>query len=145
MYHIQTSLFYDLQELIRNSSLLRKYYYLFQALDLSILPDRNYGVGRIGHSQHAILRALIIKHLECIKSIPQLIEYLESFPALLELCGFTLGDIPDESQFYRFMTDTNNTIIKNIHHQLNHRLIEQGLVSLDTLIIDSKPVMDATK
>jgi transposase len=145
MYHIQTSLFYDLQELIRNSSLLRKYYYLFQALDLSSLPDRNYGIGRTGHSQHAILRALIIKHLERIKSIPQLIEYLESFPALLELCGFTLGDMPDESQFYRFMTDTNNTIIKNIHHQLNHRLIEQGLVSLDTLIIDSKPIMAATK
>ena len=46
MYHIQTSLFYDLQELVRNSSLLRKYYYLFKALDLSILPDRNHGVGR---------------------------------------------------------------------------------------------------
>jgi hypothetical protein len=45
MYHVQTSLFYNLQELIRNSSLLRKYHYLFQALDLSILPDRNYGVG----------------------------------------------------------------------------------------------------
>jgi transposase len=109
------------------------------------LPDRNYGIGRTGHSQHAILRALIIKHLERIKSIPQLIEYLESFPALLELCGFTLGNLPDESQLYRFLTDTNNTIIENIHHQLNHRLIEQGLVSLDTLIIDSKPIMAATK
>ncbi len=57
MYHVQTSLFYDLQELVRNSSLLRKYFYLFQALDISILPDRNFGVGRTGHSRHAILRA----------------------------------------------------------------------------------------
>jgi len=44
MQHFQTSFFYDLQELIRNSPLLRKYYYLFKALDLSALPDRNYGV-----------------------------------------------------------------------------------------------------
>jgi hypothetical protein len=145
MYHVQTSLFYDLQELIRNSSLLRKYYYLFQALDLSMLPDRNYGIGRTGHSQHAILRAFIIKHLERIKSVPQLIEYLEAVPPLLELCGFTLGDMPDESQFYRFQADTKNSTLKDIHHSLNQRLIEQGCVTLDEFIIDSKPVMAATK
>ena len=80
MYHVQTSLFYDLQELVRNSSLLRKYYYLFQALDLSMLPDKNHGIGRTGHSQHAILRAFIVKHLEWIKSVLQLIEYLEAMP-----------------------------------------------------------------
>lgn len=145
MYNVQTSLFYDLQELIRNSSLLRKYYYLFQALDLSILPDRNHGVGRTGHSQHAILRAFIVKHLEQIKSVPQLLQYLEAMPPLLELCGFTIGNLPDESQFYRFLKDTPNAILKNIHHNLNHRLIEQELLSLDELIIDSKPVMAATK
>jgi len=145
MYHVQTSLFYDLQELVRNSSLLRKYYYLFQALDLYMLPDRNYGIGRTGHSQHAILRAFIIKHLERIKSVPQLIEYLEAVPPLLELCGFTLGEMPDESKFYRFQTDTKNPILKDIHHSLNQRLIEQGCVTLDEFIIDSKPVMAATK
>jgi hypothetical protein len=145
MYHVQTSLFYNLQELIRNSSLLRKYFYIFQALDLSILPDRNYGIGRTGHSQHAILRAFIVRHLQQIKSVPQLIEYIEANPPLLELCGFTLGDMPDESQFYRFLTDTDNNVLKDIHHRLNQRLIEQGLVTLDTFIIDSKPVMAATK
>jgi hypothetical protein len=145
MYHVQTSLFYDLQELVRNSSLLRKYYHLFQALDLSMLPDRNYGIGRTGHSQHAILRAFIIKHLERIKSVPQLIEYLEAVPPLLELCGFTLGDMPDESQFYRFQADTKNSTLKDIHHSLNQRLIDQGCVTLDEFIIDSKPVMAATK
>lgn len=145
MYHVQTSLFYNLQELIRNSSLLRKYFYLFQALDLSILTDRNYSVGRTGHSQHAILRAFIVKHLQQIKSVPQLIEYIEANPPLLELCGFTLGDMPDESQFYRFLTDIDNTILKEIHYQLNKCLIEQGLITLETFIIDSKPVMAATK
>jgi hypothetical protein len=145
MYHIQTSLFYNLQELVRNSSLLQKYYYLFQALDLSALPDRNHGVGRTGHSHHAILRAFIVKHLQQIKSVPQLIEYLEGVPPLLELCGFTLGNMPDESQFYRFLTDTNNALLKDIHHRLNGLLVEQGFVGLDEFIADSKPVMAATK
>jgi hypothetical protein len=145
MQHLQTSLFYDLQELIRNSTLLRKYYYLFKALDLSTLPDKNYGHGRTGHSRHAILRAFIIKHLEQIKSIPQLVEYLESYPALLEMCGFELDNLPDESQFYRFLTDTKNSLLKDIHRQLNELLIEQGFVSLNEFILDSKPVMAATK
>jgi hypothetical protein len=145
MQHFQTSLFYDLQELIRNSSLLRKYYYLFKALNLSSLPDKNYGTGRTGHSRHAILRAFIIKHLEQIKSVPQLIEYLESYPALLELCGFQLGNLPDESQFYRFLNDTKNSILKDIHHSLNKLLVNQGFVALDEFVLDSKPVMAATK
>ena len=51
MQHLQTSFFYDLQELIRNAPLLRKYYYIFKALNLSALPDRNYGPGRTGHSK----------------------------------------------------------------------------------------------
>jgi hypothetical protein len=145
MQHFQTSLFYDLQELIRNSSLLRKYYYLFKALNLSSLPDRNYGTGRTGHSRHAILRAFIIKHLEQIKSVPQLIEYLESYPAMLELCGFELGNLPDESQFYRFLNDTKNSILKDIHHSLNQLLVNQAFVALDEFVLDSKPVMAATK
>jgi len=45
MQNLQTSLFYDLQELIRTSSLLRKYYLIFKALDLSALKDKNTGVG----------------------------------------------------------------------------------------------------
>jgi len=66
MQEFQTSFFYDLQELIRTSPLLQKYYHIFKALNLSALPDRNYGVGATGHSRHAMLRAFIIKHLEGI-------------------------------------------------------------------------------
>ncbi len=71
MQHFQTSFFYDLQELIHNAPLMRKYYYIFKSLNLSALKDRNDRIGRTGYSQHAILRALIVKHLEGIKSIPQ--------------------------------------------------------------------------
>jgi len=145
MQHFQTSLFYDLQELIRNSPLLRKYYYLFKALDLSELSDRNDRIGRTGHSQHAILRAFIIKHLEGIKSVPLLIDYLNSFPALLEMCGFELGNLPDETQFYRFLKNTKNSTLKAVHKKHNDLLIQHDIIALDEFILDSKPVMAATK
>ena len=145
MQHLQTSFFYDLQELIRNAPLIRKYYCIFKALDLSALQDRNYGPGRTGHSHHAILRAFIIKHLECIKSVPQLIEYLNSIPPLLEMCGFELGNLPDESQFYRFLEKTRKSTLKAVHQKANELLIKQKLVTLDEFILDSKPVMAATK
>jgi hypothetical protein len=145
MQHFQTSFFYDLQELIRNAPLLRKYYYIFNALNLSALQDRNYGVGATGHSRHAMLRALIIKHLEGIKSVPFLIDYLNSNPPLLEMCGFELGNMPDETQFYRFGQKTKNSTLKDIHKKANDLLIKDGSVSLDEFILDSKPVMAATK
>ena len=145
MQHFQTSLFYDLQELVENSSLLRKYYYLFKALDLSALPAKNYGVGATGYSRHAILRAFIVKHLEKIKSVPQLIEYLQAIPPLQEMCGFDLGSMPDETQFYRFLKKNKNSILKKIHINLNKILIEKGHLDMDQFIMDSKPVMAATK
>ena len=117
MQHLQTSFFYDLQELIRNAPLLRKYYYIFKALNLSAMPDRNYGPGRTGHSKHAMLRAFIIKHLQGIKTIPELIEYLNSMPPLLEMCGFELGNLPDETQFYRFQQKTKTQHSKTYTRQ----------------------------
>jgi len=145
MQHLQTSFFYDLQELIRNAPLIRKYYLIFKALDLSALPDRNYGVGATGHSRHAMLRAFIVKHLQGIKTVPELIDYLNSIPPLLELCGFELGNLPDESQFYRFLQKTKNSTLKAIHQKADQLLIENDFATLDEFIIDSKPVMAATR
>ena len=145
MQHFQTSFFYNLQELIRNAPLMRKYYYIFKYLNLSALQDRNDSFGRTGHSRHAILRAFIVKHLEGIKSVPQLIKYLDSIPPLAEMCGFDLGALPDESQFYRFLKNTKNSILKVIHKTANDRLIKEGLISLDEFMLDSKPIQAATK
>lgn len=145
MQNLQTSLFYDLQELIRTSSLLRKYYLIFKALDLSALKDKNTGVGADGYSNRAILRALIVKTLEQIKSIPKLIDYLVALPPLQELCGFDLGCLPDESKFYRFLANTNNSVLKEIFYKNNQTLIDNDIITFDKLIIDSKPVMAATR
>ena len=145
MQNLQTSFFYDLQELIRSSSLLRKYYLIFKALDLSALKDKNTGVGADGYSNRAILRALIVKTLEQKKSIPQLIEYLEAIPPLQELCGFDLGCLPDASKFYRFLSSTNNSVLKEIFYNNNQTLIDNDIITFEKLVIDSKPVMAATK
>jgi len=56
-----------------------------------------------------------------------------------------MGSLPDETQFYRFINKTPNSVFEKIHLEINRRLIDQGVVSLDTFIIDSKPVMAATK
>jgi hypothetical protein len=53
MQTFQISFFYDLQEFIRSSSLPRKYYPIFKALDLSALKDKNTGVEADGYSNRA--------------------------------------------------------------------------------------------
>ncbi len=145
MLNFQLSLFYDLQYFIQNSGFYRKYFLLFKSLDLSHVPDRNLGRGCTGHSRHAIIKALIVKHLEEIKSVPRLIEFLDAHPVLVDMCGFHMGALPDESQFYRFLQHTKNSVLENIHLKINRALVDEGVVSLDTFIIDSKPVMAATR
>jgi hypothetical protein len=138
-------LFYNLQEIIRNSDFHRKYHLIFKSLDLSGVPDTNGGVGRTGYSRHAMLRAFIVKHLEQLKSVPRLIEFLDAHPVLTEMCGFDMGNLPDASRFYKFLSSTNTSLIENIHHAVNQKLIDQNVISLSHFIMDSKPVMAATR
>ena len=77
--------------------------------------------------------------------MPRLIKYLDSIPPLAEMCGFDLGALPDESQFYRFLKTTKNTTLKTIHKAANEALIQAELISLDEFILDSKPIQAATK
>ena len=145
MQNFQLSLFYDLPLLIQTSNFYKKYSLLFEALDLSNMPDKNYGVGRTGYSRHAMLRAFIVKHLERKKSVPDLIEFLDAHPILTEMCGFTIGRLPDETQFYRFLGQTPNSVFEHPHTQTNRKLVKEKILSLDKFILDSKPVMAATR
>ena len=135
MKNFQLNLFYDLELLIQTSKFYRKYYLLFTALDLSPIPDKNYGQGCTGYSRHAMIRAFIVKHLEQIKTVPKLIEFLDSQPFLTEMCGFKMGILPHSSQFYRFLKHTPNSLLEGIHHKLNRSLIEQEIISTDISII----------
>jgi len=145
MQNFQFSLFYDYNAIKQSSDFYRKYDALFSVLDLSGFPDINTDVGRTGYSRHAILCALIVKHLEEIKSIPRLIEFLDAHPMLTEMCGFAMGCLPDESQFYRFLKEVPNWRIQEIHIRINKILIDKDMVTLDNFVIDSKPVKAATR
>lgn len=140
----QGSLFYDLQYFVETSTIHKKYYLLFKSLDLSNIPDIN-SIGRTRYSHHAIFRALIIKHLEGIKSISKLIEFLDAHPVLAEMCGFKTRKFPNESQFYRFLQKIPNSLLENIHHKLNKKLIDENVISLTHFIADSKPILAATR
>jgi len=145
MKNFQYSIFYDYEALIQASGFYRKYDAIFSVMDLSGLPDTNDEVGRTGYSRHAILRALIVKHLEEVKSIPRLLEYLDAHPILTEMCGFCMGCLPDESQFYRFLKETRNGLLQQVHENVNKILVERGIATLDLFAVDSKPVMAATR
>ena len=145
MFNLQRSLFYDVKALIQTSSFYRKYYLLFQSLDLTGLHDKNLSVGCTGYSRHAFVRALIVKHLESIKSIPKLLKFLDAHPVLTEMCGFNPTCLPDDTQFYRFLYQINTSEIEKQHFNINKKLIDKKVITLTHLIIDSKPVMAATK
>lgn len=62
------------------------------------------------------------------------------------MCGFNmLKKLPDESQFYRFLKQIKQSELEKIHHKINKVLIKQGIISMDTFILDSKPIMAASK
>ena len=145
MQQIRLSLFYNLQHVIQGSDFHRKYDLIFRSLDLSNVRDINYGIGRTGYSRHAMLRAFIVKHLEQIKSVPRLIEFLDAHPVLTEMCGFDMGNLPDASQFYKFLSSTNTSVMENLHHAVNKKLVDKKIVSLSHFIMDSKPVMAASR
>lgn len=93
-----------------------------------------------------MLWAFIVKHQEEIKTVPRLIEYLESHPVIAELCGFDLRTrFPDASQLYRFLKTSHNSLLQEIYNRINNQLIEQDIISLDTFIMDSQPILAATK
>lgn len=141
---IQLPLFLSFDE-IQDMPIIQKYRQIFSALDLSHIPEFNYGVGADGTSQHALLRAFIIKSLESLNKVSALIRFLEGNPALKYLCGFRNGFLPDESQFYRFPKKTSNSLLQDLLARANKILLKEKVLALDQVAIDSKPVRALTK
>lgn len=145
MYSFQRDFFFDYDTIIKATPFFQKYDAIFGAIDLSEFKDRGKKKGRKSYSRHALLRAFIIKHLERIETIPDLIYYLKSNPVLLTMCGFINNIIPDKAQFYRFLKKVSNSDIKNIHIKTNKKLVVENAITLDTFIMDSKPIFANTK
>jgi len=140
----QLPLFLSFEE-VQNMPIVQKYWQIFSVLDLSHIPEFNHGVGADGTSQHAMLRAFIIQSLESLYKVSALIRFLESNPALKYLCGFQNAQLPDDSQFYRFLRKFKNSALQDLLTRANKILIEEKIVSLDVVAIDSKPVKALTK
>jgi hypothetical protein len=92
-----------------------------------------------------MLRAFLVKHRQGLKTVPDLIKFLDTQPMLTEMCGFTAGALPDETQFYRFLSRTPNSAVRRLHLTANQKLIDKQVIKLDQFIIDSKPVKAATR
>jgi transposase len=144
LVQIQLPLFLSFEQ-VQDQPLPKKYAMLFSVLDLSDVAEYNYGVGADGTSQHALLRAFIIRSLEELKTVSALIKFLEANEALKHLCGFRNGRLPHNSQFYRFLRKTNHSLFENLLVRVNKILLGQGILGLRVTAVDSKPVKALTK
>jgi len=108
-------------------------------------------VGATGFSRHAMLRALIVKNLENIPSIPALIWFLKNHPVISDLCGFSAGScgkghrLPDDTQFYRFLKYTKHSLFEDLLIKVNKVLASLKIISLREFAVDSKPIVANTK
>ena len=130
---------------IRDLPIVQKYEKIFAELDLSSICEFNHGIGANGTSQHALVRAFVIRSLESLNTVLALIRFLQANPALVYLCGFRNQIIPHDSQFYRFLKKTNHSVIEALLYKANKILIDKNVLSLNITAVDSKPVKALTK
>jgi len=130
---------------LRDLPIVSKYEKVFDELDLSKIFEFNFGIGANGTSQHALVRAFIIRSLESLNTVSALIRFLQANPALTCLCGFRNQRIPHDSQFYRFLKKTNHSTIEDLLYSANKTLIEENALSLNITAVDSKPIKALTK
>lgn len=140
----QLPLFLSTHE-FRSLPINKKYEKIFDGLDLSGISEYNRGVGANGIPQHALLRAFIIRSLENLRNVPALIRFLNANPYLTYLCGFRNQNLPDSSQFYRYLKKTNISVLQGLLYKANNRLIEANSLKVKITAVDSKPVMALSK
>ena len=125
--------------------IVQKYQKIFAELDLSDITEFNHDVGADGTSQHALMRAFVIRSLESLNTVSALIRFLQSHPALMYLCGFQKQILPHNSQFYRFLKKTKHSVVENLLYKNNKTLIKEKVLCLNITAVDSKPVKALTK
>jgi len=138
--NLQTSMFYDFEYFL-NLPTNRKLYELFKNLNLSLFQNRNYGLGQTGYSRHAMIRALIVKNIVQLKSIPHLITYLKDNSFICDLCGFDSHRVPDATQFYRLLSSLNTSKLHKHLAEINNQYYHTSHSSIQSISIDSKPVL----
>ena len=128
-----------------HSPLFKKYFILFKLLDQIIKITKlqlfyHSNIGRKPYSRIALFKAFIIKHLEGLKYVSQLIQLLKNNTEIAYLCGFE-DAIPDDSIFYRFIN--SNYLFDKLYpvfENLVKQLILHNVISTSVIAIDSKPI-----
>jgi len=137
---MQFQLFFDYHNIVNSCSFTQKYDAVFRAFDKVYTCPDSLPFGRKGYPKSAYLKALIYKQCEQIKHITDLIRDLESRPAICMLIGFEPGRLPDASRFCRFLSSVKNSELQELIHKAAKMMIEDGYVSSDVLLGDSKPL-----
>lgn len=124
---------------------VKEYIDLFDNLDLSLIPRYNKGIGASGYDQHSLIKAMIVYAREGYRSIPQLIRELKAKPYFSQhVLGFK-STIPEESTFYRFLQRFSHQAIQTLCAQVNLKKLDLSSLELETIAIDSKPIVANTK
>ena len=142
--NFQTSVLYDWNFFLSLPT-NKKLYELFKNLDLSRFRDRNCGHGQTGYSRHAMIRALIVKDIVQLNSIPRLVGYLKDHPFICDLCGFDSYRVPDATQFYRLLKTLDTSQLHKLLADINNQFYDLSHISIRNISIDSKPVLAPTR
>lgn len=127
-------------ELFSSQSKINFYSKLFDELDLSGI--KNYSdsfLGRIGFSQHALVRSLIVMKTENISFITNLLDFLNNNLKIAHLCGFDiLKSLPSPWTYYKYLKNTlENSEIKNLMQNLVLELKTANVISGKNISMDS--------
>src|SRR4030043_2157421 len=94
--------------------------------------------GRPAFSRAALLRALIYKNLRGLPSLSELSFELKNNPVISELLGFPAWETPPSiERFSHFLRDTDNQNFQTLRRLQVQQLIDQKVITGETIAMDS--------
>lgn len=131
-----------------------KHPYLFKPQDLSpqiryeklfsnllTFPQHSPKRGRPPFSKESLLKALIYRNLRGLPSLSELAFELRNNPIMAETLGFPAWEIPPSvERFSHYLRSTHNEELQVIRLFLVHQLIEEKVITGESVSIDSCPI-----
>jgi transposase len=121
-----------------------KYEKLFE--NLPKLEEHIPKTGRRPISRNSLLKALIYKSLRRFLFLADLTFELNNNPSVSKALGFNpLAPAPSTERFSSFLHDTKHYALNSLHQQLVQELIKAGVISGNSIAIDSCPIVASLK
>ncbi len=131
-----------------------KHPYLFKPQDLSpqihyeklfsnllVFPQDPPRRGRPPFSKESLLKALIYRNLRGLPSLSELAFELKNNPIIAETLGFPAWEAPPSvERFSHFLRSSHNEELQVIRLFLVHQLIEEKVITGESISIDSCPI-----